>query len=277
MIQKIFRNFKVICVLTFFLVLIQRAGAEEAELSEAGTASETQTVQDTLMQMGNGMSLHKQNYLLPLTWGSNDSKLKDAELKFQLSLKQRLFDTDFYIAYTQKSFWRILDDADSRPFRETNYNPEIFYRLVPENNPLGNWGADIGYEHESNGSKELTSRSWDRLYIAPYYGYKKFRADLKFWYRIKEDTDEDDNPDIEDYLGHGEMKLWYEWTDNQMLTLIGRLNPGTGRGSMQLDYSRPGFRHNIFFFAQLWTGYGESLIDYNNYITAFGIGIMFKR
>lgn len=267
-----------ICVLGFLFVLISRAGAEEEELSEAVPAvNQTQTVQDTLMQMGRGMSLHKQNYLLPLTWGNNDSKLKDAELKFQLSLKQRLFDTNFYIAYTQKSFWRILDEADSRPFRETNYNPEIFYRLLPENNPLGNWGADVGYEHESNGSRELTSRSWDRLYITPYYEYKKIRADLKLWYRIKEDADKDDNPDIEDYFGHGEMKLWYEWPDNQMLTLIGRLNTGTGRGSMQLDYSRPGFGRNIFFFAQVWTGYGESLIDYNNSVTAFGIGIMFKR
>lgn len=263
--------------LALFFVMIRSAGAEDVELSEAGSANETNPVKDTLMQMGKGMSLHRQNYLLPLTWGSNDSKLKDAELKFQISLKQQLFETNFYIAYTQKSFWRVLDDADSRPFRETNYNPEIFYRLLPEKNPLGNWGADVGYEHESNGSRELTSRSWDRLYIAPYYEYKKFRADLKLWYRIEEDADKDDNPDIQDYLGYGEMKLWYEWQDHQMLTLIGRLNTGTGRGSMQIDYSRPSFSKNTFFFAQLWTGYGESLIDYNNSITAFGVGIMFKR
>jgi len=254
--------------------------SESAEIAEEALSSK---VEEALTLVGKGISLHKQNYFLPLTWGNNDSTLEDAELKFQLSLKLRLFDTGFYAAYTQKSFWRFLDGDDSRPFRETNYNPEIFYRLVKKYSS-GTWGGDLGYEHESNGSKMPNSRSWDRFYIRPYYEYKRFRGDLKIWYRIpeddkdnKDDTSGDDNPDIEDYYGYSELMLRYEFENNQMVRMIGRWNPKENRCGLQMDYTIPIAGKNIFWVAQFWTGYGESLIDYNNYITSFGMGIMLKR
>jgi len=261
-------------ILVCVFVLFRHAMANDSELSDSETRP---AITDTITLFGKGLSLHKQTYLMPLSWGNRASKLEDAELKFQLSLKQRIFQTNFYVAYTQKSFWRVLDDDDSRPFRETNYNPEFFYRLLPKNNPLGKWwGGNIGYEHESNGSKEPTSRSWDRLYVSPFFEYKRFRADLKIWYKIDE-GEEDDNPDIQDYYGYAQLKLAYEWPDNHMLSMISRFNPEKKRGGCQFDYSLPSPSQNIFFFAQLWTGYGESLIDYNNYITSFGFGVMFKR
>ena len=112
----------------------------------------------------------KENYLLPLTWGNRAEGSADAELKFQFSFKQQLYD-GLYFAYTQKSFWRVLDGEDSRPFRETNYNPELFWRLL-RTTPEGlSWGGDLGFEHESNGAREPTSRSWNRLYLAPTIGY----------------------------------------------------------------------------------------------------------
>ncbi|MCP4113771.1 MAG: phospholipase A [Desulfobacteraceae bacterium] len=271
-----FRYIRRLLVCLFcYIVLIGNVNADENILSED---------KKTIMQLGKGLSLHKQNYIIPLTWGNNDSAIEDAEVKFQISVKQKLFNTNFYIGYSQKSFWRVLDEEDSRPFRETNYNPEFFYSVVPEKNPLGNWSCNIGYEHESNGSSLPKSRSWDRLYIAPYYEHKNFRADLKIWYRIPEndkdnenDTSGDDNPDIEDYYGYGQVKFRYEWSSNHMLSLIGRCNPKTGNAGAQIDYSWPGPGKRVFFFTQLWTGYGESLIDYNHYITSFGVGVMFKR
>ena len=271
-----------LAIICFFSPL-GTASAEDMT-SAAEPAEDKSAVKETIMRIGKGLSLHKQNYLLPLTWGNHDEKLKDAELKFQLSLKQRIFNSNFYLAYTQKSFWRLLDEEDSSPFRETNYNPEVFYNLMPEKNPLGNWGCYLGYEHESNGSKEATSRSWDRLYLAPYYEHGRFRADLKAWYRVREDMKEydgdpsgDDNPDIEDFYGYGELQLRYEWANHHMASLIGRWNPETGNSGAQVDYSWPGFGKNVFLFVQLWSGYGESLIDYNEYITSFGFGIMLKR
>ncbi len=234
---------------------------------------------------GKGFDLHKQNYILPLTWGNKHSKLKDAEMKFQISLKQQLFDTNFYVGYTQKSLWTLLDTENSSPFRETNYNPELFYHLTPENNPISqNFGAYMGYEHESNGSNVPKSRSWDRLFIKPYFEIDKFRADLKVWYRFPEDDKEyegdpagDDNPDIIDYYGYGELELRYLFDNNHMLSMMGRWNMAKGNSCAQVDYSWPSFSKNAFFFVHLWTGYGESLIDYNHYITNYGFGIIFKR
>ncbi len=87
-----------------------------------------------------GFSFHKPNYALPATWSNTATHSEDSEFIFQISGKLRLFESGLYVAdeqesglyaaYTQKSFWRILDQEDSRPFRETNYNPELFYRLL---------------------------------------------------------------------------------------------------------------------------------------------------
>jgi len=121
--------------------------------------------------LGAGLSMHKENYLLFPTWSDRADASDDMEVKLQLSLKQQIFDSRFYVAYTQKSFWRILDQADSRPFRETNHNPEIFFRYVAPPEMAGRfsaWGADIGAEHESNGAREPISRSWNRLYVTPF-------------------------------------------------------------------------------------------------------------
>ncbi len=248
-----------------------------------------------------GFSFHKPNYALPATWSNIATHSEDSEFIFQISGKLRLFDTGLYAAYTQKSFWRILDGEDSRPFRETNYNPELFYRLLWEKNtetdskkdPLA-WGCDLGFEHESNGSREPTSRSWNRLYAIPFVKYKnqkygKLRADFKVWYRIpeddkesEEDTSGDENPDINDYYGYGQLNLRYEFVgpsllNEHMVHLMGRYNTKTRNGCGQLQYSLPLFSKNFFVFFQLFSGYGESLIDYNNNITRYGVGVMLRR
>lgn len=241
--------------------------------------------------LGSGLSMHKENYLLFPTWSNRAESSEDSELKLQLSIKQQIRNSRFYLAYTQKSFWRVLDQADSRPFRETNHNPEIFYRYIappPAWRNLQAWGADLGAEHESNGAREPDSRSWNRLYFTPFVTWGDLRADLKLWYRLSEDVKSDpndpagdENPDIQDYLGHGELRLSYLFNNpylrGSLASLRTRWNLATERGALQLDLSRPTKSKNVYLFAHLFTGYGESLIDYNRSLTRYGIGIMFKR
>ncbi|HSW34012.1 MAG TPA: phospholipase A, partial [Steroidobacteraceae bacterium] len=78
------------------------------------------------------------------------------EAKFQLSFKGRLLTTDdrrwgLWFAYTQQSQWQLYSEDISRPFRETNYMPELFgsYRPGVE---LGSfrWSVlNFGYTHQS--------------------------------------------------------------------------------------------------------------------------------
>ncbi len=229
-----------------------------------------------------GFSLHRENYLLPFTWSDSASRARDAELKFQFSFKQQLW-RGLTFGYTQKSFWRVLDQENSRPFRETNYNPELFYRLQYATPSGLGWGTDLGIEHESNGNREPDSRSWNRLYFAPFINFGPLHAELKLWQRLSEpakktpdDPAGDENPDILDYYGYGELRLAYITASQHRASLLTRWNFATEKGALELDYSIPTGTKNLFIYAQFWTGYGESLIDYNHSVTRYGIGVLIR-
>jgi len=268
------------------LLLWPLAAADEASATPVAAVSEAPAAQpaDSVFQrLSRGFSLHKENYLLPLTWGNRAEGSRDAELKFQFSFKQQLYDS-LYFAYTQKSFWRVLDGEDSRPFRETNYNPELFWRLLRTTPDGISWGGDLGFEHESNGAREPTSRSWNRLYLAPTIGYKGLAASLKLWYRLEEEVKEDpsdptgdENPDIEEFYGYGELRLAYTSAADHRAALMARYNFATDKGGLQFDYGWPTGIPNLYIYGQLWTGYGESLIDYNRSLTRYGVGVLIRQ
>ncbi|MFA5516900.1 MAG: phospholipase A [Desulfuromonadales bacterium] len=252
---------------------------------DAGTAVRAEPVAEDgfFRRIREGFSLYRENYLLPLTWPENASSSHDAELKFQFSFMQQIW-RGLTFAYTQKSFWRVLDQDDSRPFRETNYNPELFYRLRYAK-PAGlGWGADVGIEHESNGSREPDSRSWNRVYVAPVVEYGPLQAEIKLWRRLSEDAKEtpedpsgDENPDIVDYYGYGELRLAYTNRHRHRASLMTRWNFATEKGALELAYSIPTGTRNLFIYGQFWTGYGESLIDYNRSLTRYGIGMLIRQ
>lgn len=229
-----------------------------------------------------GLSVHKPFYLLPLTY-SPDYSGQDSELVFQISAKLRLY-RGLYFGYTQRSFWSILDSDDSRPFRESDYNPELFYRWIPGSDPDDFWGLDLGIEHESNGQSMPDSRSWNRIYAAPFLVDGPAVYYLKLWYRIPEDDKEDpldpkgdDNPDIEDYYGYGELRWQRRLGEGHQLATMVRGNPAEAKGALQIEYTLPN-RSDLFFYQlYIWHGYGESLLDYNDVVTRVGLGIALTR
>ncbi|HEY7746405.1 MAG TPA: phospholipase A [Desulfuromonadales bacterium] len=272
-------------------VVTAPAEAETASQSAVSAASEPPVAPPAdatvdggfFRRLSQGFSLHKENYLLPLTWGNTAVSSRDAELKYQFSFKQQIYDGLFF-AYTQKSFWRILDQEESRPFRETNYNPELFWRLLRPAPSWGCWGGDLGIEHESNGNREPTSRSWNRVYLSPFVEYGRLRAELKLWRRLSEekketpeDTSGDENPDISDFYGYGELRIAYLNRWQHRAALMTRWNFATDKGAVQLDYSVPTGTRNLFVYGQFWSGYGESLIDYNRSVTRYGIGVLIRQ
>ena len=251
-----------------------------------------------------GLGAHKPTYAI-FTWSSYDEDRKNEEIKYQISFKQRIFPWGYianenkkyklYFGFTIKSFWQVFDKSNSSPFRETNYNPEIFLRTPEFQTQWGKWRFDIGGEHESNGQNIPASRSWDRLYVNPRWEKGIFSADYKLWYRIKEDeksdaddTQGDDNPDIEDYYGHSELNLRVDLNkrtrpkgamghkiicfDKSGINVMLRYNFNKGNGAIQVDYWVPLINAMKLYF-QYWNGYGESLIDYNISFTKFGGGL----
>lgn len=237
----------------------------------------------TLVNDRPGLSFHKPLYLWPVSY-SEDFDGAEMEMIFQISLKQRLFGRNLFFGYTQKSFWQVYNSDDSRPFRETNYNPELFYRWKPRWASAPGLGFDLGIDHESNGREVPESRSWNRVIGAVYYETPRTLVHLRAWYRVPEDAKKtpddpkgDDNPDIDDFLGYGELRVQQKlFADNHLLSVMLRGNPSTGKAGMELVYSAP-FDDYFFWALSLWHGYGESLIQYDESITRVGIGVMLAR
>ncbi len=230
-----------------------------------------------------GVSLHKQNYFLPLTYRVDQGGSDKSELIFQFSAKMQVVIPNFYIAYTQTSYWQFLDSNNSSPFRETNYNPEILYHITPETLGGDNWGAYVGVEHESNGKSLPNSRSWDRAYLWPYWNSGHGEYSLKLWLRRSEDdktsaedTRGDDNPDIHQYMGYGELYFYHFKSKGRSFSGMLRGNPATGKGAVQLGYSWPLSQIDTYFFARFFSGYGESLIDYNESVHRISFGFEFR-
>jgi phospholipase A1/A2 len=236
-----------------------------------------------IVSVARGLSTHKPMYLLPFTYGRGIEG-QDTETVFQISAKQRLFNSNLFFGYTQKSHWQIFDEDESRPFRETNYNPELFYRWTPDPERFHHWGADVGIEHESNGEEALRSRSWNRLYIAPFQAKGRTLRYLKFWYRIPEDRKDtpldpkgDDNPDIYRFMGYAEAHVQRQLGGGSMGHLMLRGNPSTGKGAVQFNYTWPSRDGSLFYMATFFHGYGETLIDYDRVVTRIGVGFAVTR
>ncbi len=206
------------------------------------------------------------------------------EGKFQLSLKfplaVGLFDgrTDLHAGYTGRSFWQIYNSEESRPFRETNHEPEIWLSHNTNFSFMGwrNVANQFGLNHHSNGRGGTLSRSWNRLFANIQLEKGDFGLNIKPWWRIPEDKDQDENRDITDFLGHGEIRGSLKH-GNQVFSVMLRnhFESNFSKGTTELGWSFaiPQYQRVRAYF-QVFNGYGESLIDYNFHKTSVGFGLM---
>ena len=90
------------------------------------------------------------------------------------------------------------------------------------------------------------------------------RSLLRPWWRVPESRAEDDNPDIEDYIGRADVLVIRRTRHHEITALVRHSLRGGNRshGAVQLDWAFPLFG-NLRGHVQLFHGYGESLIDYN--------------
>ena len=238
-------------------------------------------------------------YLLPVFWTSDknerpqsenpintvpeDQNLKSTEAKFQLSFKTKAVENifgdngDLWIGYTQTSRWQVYNEDESRPFRETNYEPEasLMFRTNYELFGLSGRLLGVTFNHQSNGKSDPWSRSWNRLILNVGLEKDNFAIMFRPWYRLPETDDQkDNNPDISDYVGRGDVTAFYRWNDNDFsLMLRHSLKGGNdSHGAVQFDWSFP-ISGRLRGHFQLFDGYGESLIDYNHRATYVGLGV----
>ncbi|WP_242107879.1 phospholipase A [Luteimonas aquatica] len=241
---------------------------------------------------------YKPVYLFPVFWSSKQNTtptspnplntvttpqdLDDFEAKFQISFKTKALENlfgdngDLWMGYTQSSRWQVYNAEASRPFRETNYEPEVL--LVFRNNySIGGWKgrmSAIGINHQSNGRADPLSRSWNRVMFNFGFDRENWAVMLRPWIRVSESGKDDDNPDISDYMGRGDMTVVHTMGQHQFSLMARHSLRGGDRshGALQFDWGFP-IHNQLRGHLQVFDGYGESLIDYNHRATYIGLGV----
>lgn len=204
------------------------------------------------------------------------------EAKFQISLKAKLAEDlfgdngDLWFGYTQTSRWQVYTAATSRPFRETNHEPELML-VWRTDYRLGGWRArylSLGFNHQSNGRSLPLSRSWNRVMASIALEKDDWTVTFRPWWRVPEAADRDDNPDISNYLGRADLQLVKSWGEQQFSVLLRHSLRGghQNHGALQLDYAFP-LSGSLRGHLQWFSGYGESMIDYNHRANYYGIGV----
>ncbi len=240
---------------------------------------------------------HRNNYILPITYQTDpneapfsetNASLMNTEIKFQVSFKlpvteKPLFKNNgyLYLGYTSVSVWQAFNVDESRPFRDTNHEPEAILMFTTDTHFLGAHIPliNVGYVHQSNGQSGTFSRSWDRLFMEFFLEYEKFYIAFKPWWRLPErpkrnefDTKGDENPRIYDFYGYFELRAFRRLGSNDLSLMLRNNLRSDNKGAIELNYSRP-YTKKVRWYLQLFHGYGETLLDYNHRNTRVGLGI----
>ncbi|MDR1615356.1 MAG: phospholipase A [Campylobacteraceae bacterium] len=243
--------------------------------------NETKSTVFQLLSSSYGILPYKTNILAPITYdfAKHDDNRRETETFFQLSFRKDLlqnflgFNEIFTISYTQRSWWQTM--KHSTPFRETNYLPEAFLYLPFWNDSSSFKGYKFAFLHESNGQNDPFSRSWNRLYAEGFFHLKGLFINPRVWYRIEEGKN-DDNPDILDYMGYGDLTLIYPYKEQLFKLLIrNNFDFSDNRGAVQFEWTFS--LKNTFAYLYYFDGYGESLIDYNQKSRRIGLGFAISR
>jgi phospholipase A1/A2 len=216
----------------------------------------------------------------PYEFLGEGDRLDTSELKFQLSFQSKLADdlfdrqADLWFGYTQVSYWQAFNTDISSPFRETNYEPEIFVSFLSDYELLGFNGGVIklGGVHQSNGRGETLSRSWNRIFAEFVLEQGDVALSFRPWVRVDSD-DDDNNPDIVDYLGNYEVRAYYNWDGQLFSAMLRNVFDSDNRYNAELQWSFP-IKHRLRGLVQIYSGYGENLIDHDHNNNRISIGVL---
>jgi phospholipase A1 len=230
---------------------------------------------------------HNINYFIPASYrfdggypDTNGHQARNLETEFQISLKYNFYtglfglNEVYSIGYTQKSFWQLYET--SAYFRETNYNPEVFVTI-----PTGHVknldylkAIRLNFEHESNGRGGAEERSWNFIAASFYVQTGFLFTEITLWKDVLDSLYY--NPNLMDYMGYGKVKFILPY--KRHIFKFQMKNPFSSKRGSELNYSYPLFgSEDLFLYIKAFTGYGESLIDYNHKVSKLGIGFSISR
>lgn len=236
-----------------------------------------------------GVAFYKPTFILPYYYtGSPDNKvyyhntptneqLRHSEVKYQFSLKVPAWQnimhrpSTLYLAYTQLSYWQLYN---RRAFiRENDYEPEVFLANQVNWHLYKNWNMNFlnaGFVHQSNGFGNTLERSWNRIYLEAITSVNNWVISIKPWYIISENKN---NTNINKFLGYGRILVAYK-LNQQVFSLQAHniIEGGARYATAEATWSFPMTRF-LKGYVQGFSGYGQSLIEYNHRTNSIGLGI----
>ncbi len=270
-------------LLAFFIAIITSLLPDDM-LAQLIPVDEQKEFTDSLkhdLQFGPYFGLYKDNYFTVGTTPFRKPTSTNSDVKFQISLSIRLtnavlpWNSFLFLFYTQKTFWNVFQN--SMPMHDLNFNPGIGW-----SKPFFNKGRYAGkltmlVEHESNGRDGLDSRSWNRV---SFYGSTIIddwlMVHAKFWIPI---IDGENNRDILKYCGIYQSGVVVTTPNKKFsfgLTMVKRSGWNLNFNTILEAIWKVHEKSNLNLFAQYYNGYGESLLDYNQFHSRLRVGIVFK-
>jgi outer membrane phospholipase A len=233
--------------------------------------------------------LHDNNYFALLTNGG-----WPPEAKFQLSIRFELVsfretsNVAVNFAYTQTSFWDVLNIAESSPFIENDYRPELFVSFRPHREARYR-EFQVGVQHQSNGlgntagsDQASDSREWNYVFGEARWGLLRDRPPSETWIFV--------TPGVRAWIPFGvknDLQLYtgyfsaFAYVDLRVPD-----HPGIGRLSAQVTVRQHNFEVDLFYpilarvrcwlFAQLFDGQAERLITAAQSVTHVYAGLGFQ-
>ncbi len=305
----------VVFVLMMVMVSVASAG-QGAIISEPTTSVPDQSGADTGSQTKEAAGIGKSEgkpsplsaYKINYFTANSIPTDSDAQIKFQISAKYRVFNWEGrvpggtispYFAYSQKSLWNYGES--SKPFEESNYNPEFFvdYRTDSQYGDFMLRNIIFSpFEHESNGLDGTQSRSWNRAYIAVRTGLYPIEEDgtgspldrielvLKLWHAWGY-SDQDahlrsigSSSKFLDYAGRGEVELTVRnillrgaWGNQVNVTT--RIFHDGDKNSVNFEYLQKIKNWHIIPYFQYWYGYNETLLRFDQLERRTFVGLAF--
>jgi phospholipase A1 len=232
------------------------------------------------LESGNYFTLFKDNYFIGGIPVGQAIRRDRSNVKFQLSILHRLtksvlpFDTYLFLQFSQKTIWNVFQP--SLPMRDLNFNPGVGvgHLIIYKNRYIGK--AILMLEHESNGKDSLASRSWNKISLGTHLMLNRhIDAQIKLWIPL---IDSDNNRDILRYNGIGHFGVNYHTINRRFhagLLATWRTRSFSFNTQCELSF-KINKKENQYIFVQYYNGYGENLLDYNQYKSVVRMGFVIK-